>query len=394
MVCGIIAHEAKRLPEYFNIAKLAFNYLPDEIKPQTKTDTKYMYEFTHRFDGHPLNSSVYVATDIRGGTVQRLHITESAFIKDRQKLKAGSKQAVPLTGWISEETTANGFNEFYDDYEFARNNKRPNDQDYRAYFYAWVEDPEYTLPGKIDEYLADELEVKRIAKEQYGIDITDGQLIWRRWKKDELRQKHIGAGLSGEQLFNQEYPLTWLIAFQSGAGNIFDAVKIDNIVPVDPMMVIPGLNWLAANYPNNQQIVEKYNALIKLGVWFWDLPNPGEKYIIGVDPSDGTGSDSGVIDVWNEKLVQVAQFYGKVLPDTLAEIAAQLGYFYNEAFIGVENNLLSTILFLSKIYSNYYFETRIDEKTAKRTKKIGWSTNTKTRDPLIDYSLFFLRMAN
>ena len=55
MTCGIIAHEAKRLPEYFNIAKLAFNYLPDEIKPQTKTDTKYMYEFTHRFDGHPLN---------------------------------------------------------------------------------------------------------------------------------------------------------------------------------------------------------------------------------------------------------------------------------------------------------------------------------------------------
>lgn len=368
MSCGIIAHEAKKLPEYFNIVKLAYQYLPDIIKPKTKTDTKNMYEFTTRYDGYPLNSSIYVATDVRGGTVQRLHITESAYIKDRNKLKAASKQAVPLTGCISEETTGNGFNEFWDDYEAARTNPNPGPMDYRAYFYSWVEHPEYTLPGTIEEYEPRELEIIKIAKEQYGITLTDGQLLWRRWKRRELFVKQEGIGLSGDQLFMQEYPLTPAEAFQSGAGNIFDAVKIDNTTP----------RAFVTNYD------DKARVLAALGVRFWHLPIPGIKYYIGVDPSDGEGSDNTAIDVWDQDRKQCAQFYGLIRPDRGAELAAELGHYYNNAFAGVENNMLSFILFMSKIYDNYFFTTTIDEKTKKKTKKIGWNTNTKTRDPMID----------
>lgn len=389
MTCGIIVHEAKKLSEYFNIVKLAVRYLPDQLKPKTKTDTKGMYEFTHRFDGAPLDSSIYVATDIRGGTVQKLHVTESAYIKDRAKLKASSKQAVPLTGTISEETTGNGFNEFFDDFMEAHKNEKPGDYDYKSYFYSWVENPEYTLPGTIDEYREDELEVKKTALEQFNIVVTDGQLLWRRWKMNELRQSNRELGLSGLQLFKQEYPLTLLEAFQSGAGNVFDTEKLEKRQATKPFTNEQAIVWLSEHYRGDVSIIEKFNSLDKLGVKFWRLPEYGQKYLLGCDPSDGTGGDNGVIDIWSEDLEQCAQFHGNVLPDELAEINSQLGYFYNEAYAGIENNMLSTILFFSKLYSNYYYEVKIDEKTQKRTKKIGYNTNSKTRNPMIDDFLIF-----
>jgi hypothetical protein len=46
--------------------------------------------------------------------------------------------------------------------------------------------------------------------------------------------------------------------------------------------------------------------------------------------------------------------------------------------------MLSTILFLSKIYENYYFTVKVDEKRQTRTKKMGWTTTGKSRDIMID----------
>jgi hypothetical protein len=295
-------------------------------------------------------------------------------------------QAVPKDGWISEETTANGFNDFYDEYMQAYTNKNPGPYDAKAYFYAWIQHPEYSLPGIIDEYTKDEMNIKKIAKETYNIDVTDGQFLWRRWKIRQLKSQgssKSGIALNGDQLFKQEYPLTVMEAFQSGAGSVFDQEKVDKIVTPDTLTRIDGIK-LWSNEGQEQEL-ERWNRLYEKGIKFWELPEENKDYVIGVDPSDGQGSDNGVVDVWlKDEERQVAQFYGKVLPDELAEIAADLGYMYNEAFVGVENNMIATILFLSKIYSNYYFSVQVDQRTQKRTKKIGWSTNSRTRDLMID----------
>lgn len=361
MTCGIIAHEAKKLPDYFTIVKRAFENMPDCFKPECKTDTKYMYEFVKRFDGKAMDSSIYVSTDIRGGTVQKLHVTESAYIKDRQALNAGSKQAVPLTGWISEETTGNGFNEFYDFYNDADTNRYGGELDYRTYFYAWHENPEYKLDGELVDITGEEIELKS------KFNLSDGQLLWRRWKIRELMTSERGLlGLSGQQLFKQEYPSTKSEAFQSGAGNVFDSVKIEAVMPKNILL------------GSAKELTDK-------GFRIWVDKQYGRDYNIGVDPSDGEGADASCIDIWdNETNEQVAQFYGKVRPDELAELIRMAGEYYNNAFVGVENNMLTTILLLSKIYDNYYYSTVMDERTAKRTKKIGWNTNAKTRDLMID----------
>lgn len=403
MTCAIMAHEAKRLPEYFDIIERAYENLPEQIKPKTSTDTKHRYDFTFRFDGMPLDSSIYVATSVRGGTVQNLHITESAYIKDRQELNAGDKQAVPLTGRISEETTGNGFNEFYDFYMLSRNipDETRIEQDYKTYFYPWVIDPTYTLPGVIEHYTTVELHIKETSLKLYGIFVTDGQLLWRRWKKNELKKEKAQIaggntiGLNGDQLFRQEYPLTLSEAFQSGAGGVFDGEMVDNMPEIyDPMTKLEADERyltkidLLPSAQDKEDLVKMMAAFYKLrerGVMFWHLPEKGQRYVIGCDPTDGQGSDNGVVDVWDaDTMEQVAQFYGKLRSDELAELLADLGYFYNHAFVGVENNMISTVLFLSKIYDNYFFSNTVDEKTRKRTKKLGFNTNTKTRNLVID----------
>ena len=388
MTCGIIAHEQKKLPEYFSIVKRAYTNLPPQLVPRTKTDTKYMYEFTHRFDGDILDSSIYVATNLRGGTVQKLHITEIAYIKNYQELKTGSKQAVPLTGTITEETTGNGFNEFYDDYIDALNNPHPTEMDYKCYFYGWIENPEYTLQGILDKYTPEESEIRKIGKEQFGMEVTDGQLLWRQWKMRELAREKGGIGLTGSQLFKQEYPLTLSEAFQSGVGNVFDGTKMDLLIPSEPMpkdFISLKIQGMDIDDPAKEEMVRNAHFLFSQGVWFWDLPVPNIEYVIGVDPSDGEGADFSSINVWiKESTEQVAQYYGKLRPDELADLIKYIAEFYNKAFVGVENNMLTTILMLSKIYDNYFFETKIDERTFKRTKKLGWNTNSKTRDVMID----------
>lgn len=396
---AILGHEQGALDKIFEIVRRAFVNLPEGLKPKTKADNTREYIFTHRFDGLPLDSSIYVALKLRSGTVQWLHVTESAYIKDRQELNAGSKQAVPLTGRVTEETTANGFNEFYDFYLQEKEKVGPGPLDYRTYFYPWYENPEYSLPGTMPEITDEDKKFYGKEKElQEKFNLTDGQMLWRRWKINELRNERGGIGLSGLQLFKQEYPSTWREAFQSGLGNVFDSEFLEAYEAEKVPEKYEIHNILKENYDRlddgqkylTDEIIRKYDALFDKGVKIWRLPDPKREYVIGVDPSDGMGSDFGFIDVWakprntGEKLEQVAQVEAKMRPDDLGDLAIQIAQFYNDAFLGVENNMLACVLHVSKNYDNYFSTVVMDEKTQRRTKKIGWSTNSKTRDIMID----------
>lgn len=395
MSCAIIAHEQKFNDKIFAIVKRAYESLPEQLRPKTRTNTKYEYNFITRFDGVPLDSSIYVSTDVRSGTVRKLHITEAAWIKDWEKIAAGAKQAVPKDGSITEETTANGFNVFFDGYEESQNKAQMNqltDYDYKPYFYPWFLNPEYTLPGTFPEIQpGDKIKYGDEALERKRYNLTDGQLLWRRWKINELKTSKSEDGatitLSGLQLFRQEYPANPQEAFQSGAGNIFD---VSDYKPTDPLTRQQAEDQIK-QYPYPHETISammaEFDALTLLGVIFWEMPMPNTEYVMGVDPSGGpgdTGADYSPAEVWNVNHTQAAQLYGKIRADTLAEYVARIATFYNKAYVGVENNMLSCILFLIKIYDNYFTEVKIDKKTQQRTRIIGWTTSSKTRDPMID----------
>ena len=389
----IIAHDRETLGKVFAIIKRAYDNMPQELKPETQYDTRNEYKFKRRFDRVLLDNELNVALKIRGTTVPRLHISEAAYIKDREELKTGAKQAVPKTGRITEESTGNGMEGFYDDVMDALDKQQKakaggtplSPHDYRVFFYAWFENLEYSLVGTLPEADGTRYGDEEELRAKYNL--TDGQLLWRRWKLDEFRTKQAtdGVSLNVFQRFKQEYPATLLECFQSGGGNIFNLEVLMDMVASTPM----GFELLdQLGLP--EDIRKKAEHLIFKDVSIWKLPEVGKRYVAGVDPSDGEGSDNTCIDVWEippvatDKLIQVAQYYGKIRPDHGAELCKSICQFYNDAFVGVENNMLSFVLFLSKIYPNYYMEVQVDKKTLKRTTRLGWSTNLKTRDPMID----------
>jgi hypothetical protein len=94
-------------------------------------------------------------------------------------------------------------------------------------------------------------------------------------------------------------------------------------------------------------------------VWIWEDPIVGEDYIMALDASPGHGEDNSTMnmlktkEVIEEKIItkngktkkykikrhrveQVAEYYGKVTPQMLAEIALQYGKAYNNAYAVVD----------------------------------------------------------
>lgn len=368
---AIIAHERETLDKIFEIVDRAFENLPESIKPVTSRDTLRMLHFEKTFDGQLLDSEIYVALKLRGGTVQAMHVTERAYIEGdkSRELEAGSKQAVPMTGRITEETTANGYNEYYDSFTEDFDNPNPGPLDYLGLFFAWHEDPQYKLPGMpIQKSASDEI-LDKLVFDAYGYHLSDDQIRWYNWKEMDLikaaRASEDKIGLSGKQLMRQEYPSTMLEAFQSGLGNVFDSLLLQQHAPAPVIEIVPS----KSNPGEKILILSKFN--------------PAHQYYLGNDPSDGNGDPAGIA-IWRDDYVKSAEWSGLLRPDKLAELDKEMAEMYGNAFAGVENNMLSTVLFLSKIYDNLFSTVTVDERRQRRTKKIGWSTTGKSRDVMID----------
>ena len=104
--------------------------------------------------------------------------------------------------------------------------------------------------------------------------------------------------------------------------------------------------------PKKQEYVDK-------NMWIWEDPIVGEDYIMALDASPGHGEDNSTlnmlktVEVIEEKVItkngktkkvkirrhkveQVAEYYGKVTPQMLAEIALIYGKAYNNAYCVVD----------------------------------------------------------
>ena len=72
------------------------------------------------------------------------------------------------------------------------------------------------------------------------------------------------------------------------------------------------------------------------GLWIWKEPEMGKKYIMGVDVSRGDSEDFSTFQIVDfDSREQVAEYVGKLPPDTLAEICYKWGNMYN-AFIVID----------------------------------------------------------
>ena len=127
-------------------------------------------------------------------------------------------------------------------------------------------------------------------------------------------------------------------------------------------------------------------------VWIWKQPLTEHEYVISADVSRGDAKDFStfhVIDV-NESEV-VAEYKGKIRPDTFAELINTYGMKYNKALVCPENNSYgyATILKLQELkYPRLYYRQRkgayIGNYVPQQTPDVaGFNTNGKTRGTVL-----------
>ncbi len=195
---GIIAHKLLDAKKIFrDKIKYAYNNLPEDLKGARdliKDDAQEIM-FSN-------NSSIYVATSMRSGTLQYLHVSEYGWIcthapQKAAEIKAGAMETIHEKGMTFIESTFEGPNgDFPDMCETAEKTRQSGRElgplDYKIHFFAWhekpenVTDPAFVEISKTMQVYFDKLE--KIFKKKF----TPEQRAWYTAKKKIL--KHLMFG--------------------------------------------------------------------------------------------------------------------------------------------------------------------------------------------------------
>lgn len=188
--CGIIAQDKEAAESIFRTkVKFAYDQLSPELRASfpLKKQTAAELEFAHN------GASIRVATSMRSGTIHRLHISEFGKICAKYPDKAaevvtGSIPAVPQSGMLVIESTAEG-----QDGEFYTMTQRAiavsqqlasgalsalTPKHYRFHFFAWWEDPSYTLHDPSVVFTEADEEYFLQVEARVGRKLTDDQWTW------------------------------------------------------------------------------------------------------------------------------------------------------------------------------------------------------------------------
>jgi hypothetical protein len=346
----ILAHEQDSIKKLFRIVQRLYKFMPEEIRPRLDRGGGSKYEMYFP----ELNSRIYCDLESRSDTMQRLLVSECAFMKDSAKLKA-TLQAVPLNGRVTIETTANGMaNHFYDMWI------DPN-QPYQKFFFPWFIFPEYKMPAPADLRLTDEeIAFVKKAKKQFNFAITKEQIAYRRFKKAELKaSSHDKTRVS----FEQEYPEDDITCFLSSGETVMDLGKIKKM-----------LDSLGEPLSDNE------------GVKVYKEYDRTKTYVCGADIAEGIRKDFSVgVMIEVETRTVVAKIRGQWKPGEFADKLFEFCERYSSAgrgfpILAVERNNHghAVILKLNEILGYpALFVNPLDER-------LGWLTSSVTRPIMIN----------
>lgn len=275
----IVSHEEKSTNSLFKMVKRYHDH--NVLAPSTKASNAQELIFGRLDSGYKLATAG--SQDVgRGNTARLLHGSEFAFWANAQSHLAGLGNTIPSGekargSEIILESTANGLgNAFHLMWQEAEAGKG----EYIAIFVPWFWQDEYRSPVRENFELSD---ADRKYQAAYGLD--DEQMQWRANKISEY-----GKGFAW--LFDQEYPATAALAFQTSTQNPL----------VSPHDVMAAVN---SNY--------------------LDMHGP---VMVGVDPAE-EGEDRTAI-VWRQGRVV---FHVEYLKDMKPmQIAGLLAKYWREGF--------------------------------------------------------------
>lgn len=403
----IIAHEDKATQNLFNMSKLFLDELPEVIRPMIKYSNEKALVFENPSNEHSdkrdnpgLRSKITVATAGtaeagRSATIHNLHASEVAFFPDAKTTMLGLLQSVPdeMNTLVVLESTANGVGDwFHDMWQKASR----GENEFIPIFLPWFIDPQYTRPFRTtserDQFIS---EVDSVKRESNGTEVhtyeyelmkkfnlTYEQMNWRKYT---IQNKCQGD----DMLFMQEYPSTPEEAFISTGRPKFSIRSLKKYLTIVKKPVRGYLNY---DGNGNVTFTEDENGYISI----WNKPEPEKFYCIGADVAEGLihGDYSCALVGDPDTFDIVAMWHGHIDPDLFGIELIKLGKYYNEAYLGVENNnhgLTTLNVIKREEYWNLYFSKSYDKITDKMTQKMGWSTTIRTKPFMIDKLAEFIR---
>lgn len=344
----VLSHENKSTQRLLGSAHYFLKHM-NGPRPTLGTDSRIEMTFPLR------DSAFYIGTAGsrtfgRGDTITDLHCSEYAFWEGTENFTAGLFQAVPYNGRIYIESTGNGRNnDFYYTWTHAEQ------MGFTKIFFPWFADDEYSLPvtkqwtPQVTKHAHYLLEIKE------KFNLSDQQMFWYDWKLGELRENL--------QMMQQEYPSEPEECFQATGGSIFPDVK----------HTYSG-EWKHSRF--GALFVHKH----------FSHPIEGFHYVIGADPSGGTGNDDAAIVIGcvetGEQVLELAD--NTLNPIRFSRALCDLGFAYNEAFIVCESNNHGAAI-IPYLRDNYPRHKIYKRKLGTSTQPplYGWNNSDTAKHALI-----------
>jgi hypothetical protein len=245
--CGIIAQDIEAAQYIFrDKVKLAYDRLPQALrnKMPLARDSANELLFAHN------NSSVRVATSMRSGTINRLHVSEfgkicAKFPDKAGEVVTGSFPAVPNDGVIIIESTAEGRDgEFYAMTERAKANRdakvKLTPRDYRFKFVPWWDDPGYRLDDAT-------FGITDIDNEYFdGVEASQGTLIDEAQRRWYVATRDSDFSGNAERMW-QEYPSYPEEAFRVSTEGAYYSVQITQARKAGRIGAVPYAEGIPVN---------------------------------------------------------------------------------------------------------------------------------------------------
>ncbi len=392
----IIGHEKEASINLFDMYQRFYENLPVEIQPKIDTnqrERKLSYaglknEIIVQTAGANIDS-VKAGTG-RSGTYQYIHATEASFYPDYKTTFLGLLQASKKAKMIVIETTANGYNDFRNDWVDAINGLT----DYIPIFLSWTKFKEYQKP--LMEYDKERIERDLGANSRYNSYVgeednlikthncTLEQINWRRWAIDNLCKGDVES-------FHQEYPTTWEEAFISSGRPVFDMEKCHK--NYDKAKEPLRIGDFIAKYENNKikevEFVENNKGLWKIWEDISIEDEDQNTFAAGFDVAEGLAqgdySAGSVLDRRTNKVC--ITFHGHIDADLLAEEQDKLRVFLKDKIYfntEVNNHGLTTVTEAYKRGIKQYYRQSFEKGYAADKNIIGFKTTSQTKPFMIN----------
>lgn len=340
----ILSHKRESMEKLFAIIRRAHKHLHPMIQPRLDKGGGSKYEM--RFP--EIDSKIYCTMEAVSDTVNDLHVSEMALMENDDRVFT-SMDAVPLdSGIISIETTARGFNHYH---KF----RIEKETIFKRHFFPWYFHEEYAIQSDVNIiYTDEEKRLIKKAKNLYGYDITKENILYRRAKIKQRKDKKI---------FLREYPEDDKSCFMGTGDSPFDLENISVLI-------------------NNLEDPIHSTETLKIYKEF----DASKTYVCGADTSEGKGGDFSVATIYEvNTMEQVAQIRSnKWRPKEFADEIYKLCEMYHKPsrvwpLLAVElNNHGHACILQLEYYLKYpnLYEYKKGEK--------GWLTNSISRPIMIN----------